>query len=264
MTRTAGEPAGAVHAELWELDALLRNRRWVRRRLPFPHVVARDVFVPAFYERLASQFREVERERPQAFRRDMPGYDATGAALGTFADGPLGVFVSRPWHDLMAGLFGVSATGDVNASLHHHEPGSADGWPHNDLNPGWFGGAPAGAGEVRLNTDYRVSYYTGEGPDATPARETVRAVSLLFYLANPDWHPGDGGETALYARRSGGAPAVLVPPVNNSLVAFECTPHSFHGFVGNRRTVRNSVVMWVHRPPADVQDRWGAESIVRW
>ena len=30
------------------------------------------------------------------------------------------------------------------------------------------------------------------------ARETIRAVSVLFYLANPEWEPGDGGETALF------------------------------------------------------------------
>ena len=52
--------------------------------------------------------------------------------------------------------------------------------------------------------------------------------------------------------------------MNNSLVLFECTPFSWHGYLGNRAKPRNSVVMWLHRPKADVVARWGEPSIVRW
>jgi hypothetical protein len=248
----------------WPLADLIANRRWVRRDLPFPHIVASNVFVPAFAAALDAEFARIEREHPEAFVRNMTGYDASGAEIGRYRDGPLGVFVSREWHDLIARVAGVTATGDVSASVHHHDPGSAGGWPHNDLNPGWFPDPPPGPGEVRLAGASEVDYHTGARPPGVGARETVRAVSILFYLGNPSWEPGDGGETGLYARPERGALGAAVPPINNSLVLFECTPHSWHGYLSNRGKPRNSVVMWLHRAKADVVARWGEASIVTW
>jgi 2OG-Fe(II) oxygenase superfamily len=172
--------------------------------------------------------------------------------------------VSREWHDLLARIVGVTATGDVSASVHHHDPGGASGWPHNDLNPGWFAEPAAGPDEVRLAAEGDVGYHHGTRPEGVPARETVRAVSLLFYLANPPWSPGDGGETGLYESVRADRPSVAVPPVNNSLVAFECTPFSYHGFISNHRAPRNSVVMWLHRDRGEAVERWGEQSIVSW
>jgi hypothetical protein len=250
----------------WPLEKLIANRRWVRRTEPFPHVVAQDVFDPKFYAQLEQEFVRIEREHPEVFRRNMAGYDASSANVAEYADGPLGVFVSREWHDLIAGVAQVDATGDVYASLHHHEPGGASGWPHNDLNPGWFEGATPSPDEIRVTSQPRVAYATGPRSDDIAARETIRAVSVLFYLANPLWQPGDGGETGLFdsfdSARFG--PAAAVPPVNNSLVMFECTPYSWHAFISNRTKPRNSVVMWLHRPKDDVAQRWGEQTIVYW
>jgi len=256
-----GVPVGG-----WRLEQLLANRRWVRRRKPFPHVVAADVFVPSFYRELEQHFRRIERDQPQAFARNMPGYDASGLDIGQHLDGPLALFASREWHDMIERVAGVGATGDVNASLHHHDPGSQSGWPHNDLNPVWFAGEPAGPEDVVLSSTGDVAYQTGPTRPGAPARNVIRAVSLLFYLANPPWQPGDGGETALYSSMSGaaGGPAATVPPVNNSLVLFECTPFSYHSFLTNRTQPRNSVVMWLHRERAEVVARWGEQSIANW
>jgi len=247
----------------WPLGDLLDNRRWVRRAEPFAHAVAHDVFVPEFYAELERQFITLMAEHPEAFHRDMKGYDAAGAVLREGQDGPLGIFVSREWHDLVAAVAGVAATGDVSASLHHHGPGGRSGWPHNDLNPGWFGGQPVD-GEIILAGRDGVSYQTGDHPAGVPARRTVRAVSVLFYLANPVWSSGDGGETGLYRGLRDRQPVAVVPPINNSLLLFECTPYSFHGFVGNRVSPRNSLVMWVHRDYDEAVARWGEDSIVRW
>lgn len=118
--------------------------------------------------------------------------------------------------------------------------------------------------EVGLDGPH-LDYHHGPS-DGSAARETMRAVSVLFYLANPAWSVGDGGETGLYpsheaAARQGG---VLVPPVNNSLVMFECTPHSWHAFAGASRQVRNCLVMWLHRPKREVVELWGESSVVYW
>lgn len=118
--------------------------------VPVPHVYARDVFVPDFYAELDAELHRIKRDEPDAFARNMKGYDASGASIGRFRDGPLGIFVSREWHDLIARVAGVRATGDVNANLHHHEPGGESGWPHNDLNPALFAGHAPEPDEIRL------------------------------------------------------------------------------------------------------------------
>jgi hypothetical protein len=250
----------------WDLDRLLADRRWIRRNRPFPHFYARDVFTADFYRSLHREFERVEREQPEVFLRNMTGYDAAGASIKHFLDSPLGVFASRQWHDLIARVVRVPATGDVNAGMHHHDPGGASGWPHNDLNPSWFAGPPPGPDEVCLEGTDGVGVVTGERPPGTPVRDVVRAVSLLFYLGNPEWQPGDGGETGLFADAATAAagPAVAVPPINNTMVFFECTPRSWHAFVSNRTKPRNSVVMWLHRTKDDAVRRWGDENIEYW
>lgn len=248
-----------------ELAAVLAHRRWARRLDPFPHVVARNVFVPDFYDAMAAQFREIEARPDAPFRRNIRGYDAASADVSRYADGPLGVFVSRSWNDLIADVAGVASTGDVLASLHHHDPGSQRGWPHQDLNPGWFADPMPGPGDVRTAYTDGVDYHNGARPDGINAHESMRAVSILFYLGNPPWQPGDGGESGLFASSEAGfrADGVTVPPVNNSLVLFECTPFSWHTFLSNR-LARNSVVMWLHRTKSDAVRRWGESSVVYW
>jgi hypothetical protein len=245
------------------LTSGLAHRRWVRRARPFPHVVARDVFTPEYFTTLEEHFAVLQREHRELFQRNMPGYDAASADLSRHADGPLGVFLSRAWHDLVAGVSGVEATGDVLASLHHHEPGGKSGWPHNDLNPGWFAGAAPAHDEVRFAFADGVGYHHGTRPPGVEARETVRAVSLLFYLGNPPWQPGNGGETGLFADVDGRGARAAVAPLNNSLVLFECTPFSWHAFLSNAQP-RNSLVMWLHRPKEEAVARWGEQSIVYW
>jgi hypothetical protein len=111
--------------------------------------------------------------------------------------------------------------------------------------------------------DYQTGARRRPGVEVEPF---ARAVALLYYVGNEEWRPGDGGETGLYAHRGVpvAAPDAAVPPVNNSLVLFECTPASFHTFLSNRRTVRNAVVMWLHRDYGEVTARWGETSLVRW
>ena len=244
-----------------ELAAALANRRWWHRSQPFPHVVAHDVLRRPVYDDVTRAFRELLGNGGGY----LAGHDIHGCTLTADYRGPLQIFVSRPWHDMLAGVAGVETTGDVNCGLHHHEVGSASGFPHNDLNPGWFAGPPAEDG-IRLAQSALCDYTTGEllTPGDQPARETVRAVAAIFYLDNPPWAAGDGGATGLYRNASDppDCPVAVVPPVSNSMLIFECTPFSYHGFITNRRHPRNSVVLWLHRPRPDVIRLWGEEAIV--
>ncbi len=244
---------------------LFAHRRWIRRTRPFPHIYARDVFAAEFYERLAEEYARIRRERGAEFRATAVNYSATGMTLAEVRDGPLALFTTREWHDLVAGVTGIAATGDVEGSVHNHPPGSPGGWPHHDLTPAWFGGPEPGPDEIRL-PDPRVALKSGPISPEVRARELVRAVAVMFYLGNPGWRPGDGGETALYADIAGPTPtpALLVPPLDNSMVIFECTPRSWHTFAGGNTAERNSVVMWLHRPKNEAVLRWGGDNIVQW
>lgn len=253
----------AAVAPSWFAD-LFAHRRWVRRAKPFPHVYARDVFVPEFYQRLVEDLHRVKRELADRFTSVGDNYGATGLALSELRDGPLAVFSSREWHDLITRIAGVTATGDMDGSLHHHPPGSSYGWPHNDLNPAWFHGDPPEPGEVRLPGG-GVATKSGARAAGVAARETVRAVAVLYYFGNPGWQPGDGGETALY-EHVGDSSAVpfLVPPLDNSLLLFEVTPRTWHTFAGANTADRHSVVMWAHQPKEVAVQRWGGEHIAYW
>jgi 2OG-Fe(II) oxygenase superfamily len=248
------------------LTEVVANRRWIRRANPFPHVVAHNVFERSFYHELETAFQRVllsgkfgrsgERKR---IAPGMPAYDADVLLLTAGFSGPLGIFISKPWHDMIASLFGIRSTRDVQCALHHHRIGSATGWVHSDLGLRWFVGAPKPEG---LNL-------ACSGPTADAARRAgriarpvVRAAAMLFYLNN-EWSPGGGGETGLY--RNGEdpptRPAAMVPPVSNSILLFECTPYSFHSFLENRLHPRNSVNLWLYREKSEVVARWGERRI---
>src|SRR3954451_12609680 len=85
------------------LADLLDNRAWRRHTVPFPHIVARDVFTRAAYLDLVVAFQELW--HAGEFTRNMRDYDASGLTFTPSLAAPLDVFVSWPWHELMCGLF---------------------------------------------------------------------------------------------------------------------------------------------------------------
>ena len=254
-----------------DVARLINRRAWVLCIDPFPHIRAENVFTAAIYRELEVAFAAILSGRewvdwPQArFSRNLPGYDAASVQFDIRVGWPFSLFVSRSWHDLFARLFGVDATRCVSGGLHHHSVGSRDGFIHNDLNPGWFVD-PDNAEEIAIPRSDVCNYRNGAtlaNAQVTP-RETVRGIAIVYYLNNAEWHEGDGGETGLYRSARDTHPVVTVPPLNNSLVAFECTPTSFHAFQKNHRHPRNSVSVWVHRQKATAAAQWGDSAIVRW
>ena len=275
MTTTGNdsEPARAAeqHSAPVRLAEVLANRRWLWRRDPFPHVLAHDVFRESVSQALTRTFGEIlargvsESFQPERFSR-VTGYDAYSYPFSSGLDGQASLFLSREWHDVIARLWGVPATGDIRGSFHHHRPGSANGSVHNDFNPGWFAAPQDGQG-VNVADHNLCSYYNGKPVrQGVSTRERVRAVAVIYYLNNPSWNPADGGETGLYRMSSDPVdqPAIAIPPRNNSMLQFECTPYSFHSFLANRRQPRNSLIMWLHRPKDDAVRRWGEQAIAYW
>jgi 2OG-Fe(II) oxygenase superfamily len=256
----------------FSLSDMLASRRWWSFSDPFPHIVAQNVFTESIYRDLETAFQAIlsqglsNQASIKQLTHTMKGYDAYGMSFVPDLTGPFSVFLSRAWHDMLAILVGVKATGDISGGLHHHSIGSASGHLHNDLNPGWFVDYPR-ADSINISHPELCSYHHGDTyKTGLRARETIRAVAMIYYLNNPPWQPGDGGETGLYRNASNPVdqPVAAVPPLNNSLLIFECTPYSYHSFIKNRRQPRNSVILWLHRPKAEVISRWGEEKIVYW
>jgi hypothetical protein len=96
--------------------------------------------------------------------------------------------------------------------------------------------------------------------------KAVRAIVMHFFVGNGRWRRGDGGVIGLHATPFDriGAPVRTVPPLDNSLLVFECTPFSLHGFIGGHTTPRNVITLWVHRSYADAVALWGEASVVEW
>jgi hypothetical protein len=256
------------------LTEVLDNRAWSRRARPFPHVVATNVFYEGFYLKLADAFAKLQSrglsETPGdgKLSRNIPGYDAYGLSLNgeDVWSRQFGIFTSGSWRDMLASLMRVEATGHINCGLHHHCPDSRDGWVHNDLNPGWFAYAERADGIV-LARHRLCSYTSGTAhrPNIIPV-EVVRAVAMIFYLNNGPWLDSLAGATGLYstADQPVREPDRAVTPTDNSILIFECTPFSFHAFIGGNRKPRNSLIMWLHRPKDHVLSRWGEHVIRDW
>lgn len=256
----------------FDLTQILRDRRWLLRASPFTHAVAQEVFSEAFYcdlkralagllSRGFGSARETDR-----LARNMPNSDAHAWNLPADVDGPFGLFYSRAWHDTLAGLFGVAATGDVNAAVHYHQVGSANGSVHRDLGVAWFSDQPRADGINPMDLT-RCSYTSGKtsAPDIA-AREVVRAITMIYYVGNPAWAQGDGGETGFYraADDDVAAPALAIAPLENSMIVFENTPASYHSFIRNRRHPRTSIILWLHRRKTEALERFGDAVRLTW
>lgn len=248
-------------AETLQMKEVLSSRRWVRQTRPFPFVVAEDVFVPDVAQALSEQVVKIFESQQKVTHFGF--YDAWSWTFTYEQAWPLSIFISPEFCDLIAKVAGVKRNGYVSGGLHHHKVGSARGWVHSDFSRVWFTEPSSGPDDITLPRNDLLGHMTGEvfKKGVTPYT-AVRGVALLYYTGNEEWRPGDGGETGLYLRASDPVerPSAKVPPKNNSLVIFECTPSSFHAFLSNRRIERNSVVMWVHRDESDAIARWGDRS----
>src|SRR4051812_4031211 len=117
------------------LRDVLQNRRWERHHYPFPYLYAQNVFVDNFYKQLEAEFNELLARGLHDVLKALPltekefcsarqggsrtGYDAYGAGIQPDTVGAMSVFKGREWHDMMASLFGVTATGYILAGMHH-------------------------------------------------------------------------------------------------------------------------------------------------
>lgn len=241
----------------------LSSVKWWVHKYPFRHYRAQNVLDPETYGRVSGIFQSLlERSETGApgsyvLRKLNPKYDAHMLGMDDTLAEDFQPFFSLDWLGTLARLTGIPEVPRMDGGLHSNPRGSHSGWIHTDLCSAWFDESAPEPG--LLPRRKMVDYFSGKPKhkDAKPV-EYVRAVTMIYYLCNDGWTPGDGGETGLYPSANPGpdAPVELVPPINNSLFVFECSPHSYHRFVANPGRTRNSIILWLHSTVETAESMW--------
>jgi len=229
---------------------------WCVYQRPFRHIRAERVFRTDVYQRLESAFLSLKNADEAEFRQGT-GYDALILAMRQNLASGFAPLFERRWTDFLAGLVDLPQSAQIDGALHHIPAGSRSGWVHNDFCSGWFNAKSKG--DTIFPDRGKCDYFTGtpKAPGFQP-KEFVRAATMIFYLHNDDWKQGCGGETGLYeASHAGAGEMCAVPPVNNSLLLFECSPHSYHSLIANPGSHRNSIILWLHSSVENTEARWG-------
>jgi len=217
---------------------------------PFPHIYVEDFFKEAYYASLCRQFEEVKsRGRAEKLSKNnlsrFPGYDAYCWIFPPKSTYPLNLFYTQEWRLYFSHLFDIPLTYDVVAEFHHHQVGSTNGFVHNDYNICCFK-------EDYLSNGINPWYYQCSFDPKSikehdeEVQKRMRSIAIIFYLNNEPWQKGNGGETGLYTKNETFSLVKAIPPKSNSILAFEISPTSYHGFIENAVLERNSIIMWLH------------------
>lgn len=140
------------------------------------------------------------------------------------------------------------------ASVHLHKPNSPTGWIHNDFHYCNFVWSPNSDGINPAAEGANYQYGYDQRPDVL---KCFRSVALLYYFGNEAWSEGDGGETYLFRSKNWNDVFMKVPPINNTLLAFEVTPQSWHSFVENTKNDRTAAAFWYHSQPVVSAQKFG-------
>lgn len=241
---------------------------WWEHKLPFKHFQASNVLSPEEYDKVAKNFMTIS-ELPNSkeggyykLTKTNANYDALMLGINEEISSRFTPLFSKEFIQLLCNFLSIPFLPRIDAGLHSNLRNSRTGWIHTDFCSAWFDESVTNgiSDELKFPDRKRCEYFTGysKETDTRPA-EYIRAATLIYYLCNDNWQKGDGGETALY----GGSTYTeftncqLVPPINNSILLFQCTPHSYHRFITNPGRVRNSIIIWLHSTVEFAQSCWG-------
>jgi len=222
---------------------------------PFPHVVVDNFFKDRVYQKLSCHFQRVLRRgfsRKENLKRFEPflnlkgkyAYDGYVYVPWYGEDQALDVFFSVEWNNFFSNIFKQITSWSTSMAYHHHPSGNRTGFVHHDHAEKEFTHNNELPNGVIFQEGHKTSRFSALDVDVF---KEYRSIALIYYLGGTkEWKKGDGGETGLYVRE-GDSPVKLVAPINNRLLAFKISPHSFHAFQENH-TPRSSIVQWFHSP----------------
>ncbi|MBT4964386.1 MAG: 2OG-Fe(II) oxygenase [Francisellaceae bacterium] len=218
---------------------------------PFRHIKLENFFKENFYSQVCEAFQKLKSRGLSPHRCNerlshMGKYDCYSLENLEKYRYPLDFFTSNAWKGYFSQLFDIPLTTGQVTSIHHHLVGSKTGWNHTDFNVvNMFD--PSKQNNINSKYNNEITYFAIKGkkyPDYI--RQAIRSIAVIFYFNNDDWHFGDGGETALYKGANPLNPVKLIPPRSNCIFAYEVSPNSYHRFIKNQVSERNSIICWYH------------------
>lgn len=176
---------------------------------------------------------------------------------------PISTIASVELKNLIAEVFDIYLDENLMIGMHRHNPPSKPGWSHTDFAVVSFPNIPANHGGQRVYAEADQVNYSDDSKHRQPdSIKTARAIACLYYTANQEWRPGLGGETGVYLP-DGKTLVASVPPKNNSLFAFEISPHSYHAYLGSAAMQRSSFIWWYHAAPGYLMKRHAESAAAR-
>ena len=235
-----------------------------RYAYPFTHVSIPDFLPPADFQKLTELYEEMlsrgtsETHDSEKFSRfDM--YDLYSYMPQPDLKAPQRFFYSESYFQMLETLFGPLSR-DTFLTFHHHELSARDNYVHTDFVFGCFADDPLPNG---VNAWFKQCHHTQKSTDPA-VRTMTRAVAVIFYLDNAEWQKELGGETGIFTSTDPHSLVRALPPVNNTLTAFEITPSSFHNFMKNNSPSRNSIAQWFFITPEETKKRFPTHDIGDW
>lgn len=220
---------------------------------PFRYAVIDDFFKPEFFEKISQYHQSLLSQGvsdnvkdTHKFHRfdEKIDYDGYVFSPRPTTQEPLKLFFSLKWNIFFSKLFHKPTTFGTNFALHHHTPKDRTGWVHHDYATYIFPHKLVLSNGVTATVGEEESY--PEDPKVYKLFfKQKRTIAIIYYLNNPEWKDGDGGETGLYSSKDKKSLVKKIAPVNNRLLVFDVSPASFHAFQENLKE-RNSVVQWFH------------------
>jgi len=248
------------------MDNLLEYGNWCEHKIPFKHFRAESVLDENTYKEVEANFNAVKTEQVKKKNGDVyrleklsSNYDAQMVAMDNDLAELFQPFFSIDFLKSIAQLLEIPFNYAIDGALHSSPRNSRTGWIHTDFCNAWFDSRFIEKNQLSFPNRQTCDYFTGRRHDeSADPRKFTRAATLIFYLCNDGWKKGDGGETGLYGagHLSDNTVFDIVAPKNNSLILFECSPHSYHRFLTNRGRTRNSIILWIHSTPETSSLKW--------
>ena len=231
---------------------------------PFVHYRATNVLNEDSYSKISSAFLSIlsnkSGDNDCKLKRFNKNYDTLMLGINSKLAAMFSPFFTEGFLSSVSEFLSKPFVKRIEGGLHSNPRNSLTGYIHTDFCSGWFDESSISDEGIIFPERSRCDYFTGaiKSPTAKPV-EYIRSATLIYYLCNDGWQAGDGGETALYgaSRFNSNTFFDLVPPVNNSLLLFNCSPHSYHRFISNPGKTRNSLILWLHSTVDYAVSRWG-------